>query len=105
LSILSTSFSFREAPLFVGLFSGLIVLGTIVAMIPNISVVTLLLFVQILNGALLPIELIFIMLLVNNRAVMGRYTNSRLFNGAAWIGVGVIILAVGGMFVSFVLPH
>lgn len=99
------SFRFREAPLFVGLFSALIVLGTGVAMIPNISVVTLLLFVQIMNGALLPIELIFIMLIVNNRAVMGRYTNSRLFNIAAWAGVSVIILAVAGMFISFVLPQ
>ena len=60
------SFSFREAPFFMGLFTSLIVLGTVVAMIPGIPVVTLLLFVQTVNGVLLPIELIFIMLLVND---------------------------------------
>jgi Mn2+/Fe2+ NRAMP family transporter len=99
------SFSFREAPFFVGLFTFLIVLGTAVAMIPNISVVALLLFVQIVNGVLLPIELIFIMLLVNDKAIMGKYVNNRVLNVLAWVGVGVIILAVAGMFVTFFLPQ
>ncbi|HMA35307.1 MAG TPA: Nramp family divalent metal transporter [Chloroflexia bacterium] len=99
------SFSFQEAPFFMGLFTALIVLGTAVAMIPNISVVALLLFVQVVNGVLLPVELIFMMLIVNNKAVMGRYTNNRLLNVLAWAGVGTIIAAVVGMFVSFFLPQ
>jgi NRAMP (natural resistance-associated macrophage protein)-like metal ion transporter len=97
------SFSFRDAPFFMGLFTFLIILGTAVAMIPNISVVALLLFVQTLNGVLLPIELIFIMILVNDKTIMGRYTNPPLLNILAWLGVAVIILAVGGMFVTLVL--
>jgi NRAMP (natural resistance-associated macrophage protein)-like metal ion transporter len=99
------SFSFREAPFFMGLFTFLIFLGTVVAMIPGIPVVTLLLFVQIVNGVLLPIELVFIMLIVNDKEIMGRYANKGVFNWAAWVGVGVIIVAVAAMFVSFVLPQ
>ena len=94
------SFSFRQAPFFVGLFTFLIVLGTVVAMLPGIPVVALLLFVQTVNGILLPIELIFIMLLVNNKGLMGRYVNPPLLNILAWVGVGLIILAVGAMFAS-----
>jgi NRAMP (natural resistance-associated macrophage protein)-like metal ion transporter len=94
------AFRFREAPVFMGLFTFLIVLGTAVAMIPNISVVALLLFVQTLNGVLLPIELIFIMLLVNNKAIMGKYTNPRWLNILAWAGVAVITLAVAAMLLT-----
>jgi len=98
------SFSFREAPFFMGLFTFLIALGTAVAMIPGISPVALLLFVQIVNGVLLPVELIFIMLIVGDREIMGRYVNRGVVHWLAWLGVGVIILAVGAMFVSFFLP-
>jgi Mn2+/Fe2+ NRAMP family transporter len=94
------SFNFREAPFFVGLFTFLIALGAAVAMIPNISVVALLLFVQTLNGVLLPIELIFIMILVNDKTIMGKYTNNLVLNVLAWAGVVVIILAVGAMLVT-----
>jgi Mn2+/Fe2+ NRAMP family transporter len=99
------AFSFREAPFFMGLFTFLIVLGAGVAMIPDVPVVALLLFVQVINGVLLPIELIFIMLLVNDKAIMGRHTNPPLLNLLAWLGVGVIILAVGAMFATMLLPQ
>ncbi|HMA34347.1 MAG TPA: Nramp family divalent metal transporter [Chloroflexia bacterium] len=97
------SFSFRQAPVFMGLFTALVALGAVVAMIPGIPIVALLLFVQVVNGVLLPVELIFILLIANNREVMGRYANTRLFNGVAGLGVAVIILAVLGMLVSLVL--
>jgi Mn2+/Fe2+ NRAMP family transporter len=80
-----------------GLFTFLIALGAAVAMIPGIPIVALLLFVQTLNGVLLPIELIFIMILVNDKTIMGKYTNHPVLNVLAWAGVGVIILAVGAM--------
>ncbi len=92
------SFSFRQAPVFMGLFTLLIAVGASVAMIPGVPVVALLLFVQTVNGVLLPIELVFILLLVNDRAIMGRYTNGRLLNVVAWAGLGVIVLAVGALF-------
>ena len=94
------AFSFREAPFFMGLFTFLIALGAVVAMIPNISVVALLLFVQTLNGVLLPIELVFIMLLVNNKGIMGKYTNPPLLNLLAWAGVVVITLAVAALLLT-----
>ena len=92
--------SFREAPLFWVLFTGLIVLGALVGMfIPRRTVVQLLLVVQVVNGVLLPVLLIFIIRLVNKRAVMGRYTNGRVYNAVAW----TTVVAVAGLSVLMVL--
>lgn len=88
------SFTFRDAPVFVGLFTVLVILGAIVAMIPGIPVVTLLLVVQVIDGVLLPIELFFIMRLINDKQIMGRYANGRLYNVVAWTAVLAITLAV-----------
>jgi len=82
--------SFREAPIFLGIFSGLIVLGAIVALIPNIPQFTLLLFTQCVNGMLLPILLVAIVILCNNREIMGEYRNRLFHNVLAW-GTTVIV--------------
>ena len=72
--------SFREAPIFLGIFTALILIGGIVAMIPAIPPITLLLVAQCINGVLLPVLLIAIVKLINNPAIMGEYRNSILFN-------------------------
>lgn len=76
--------SFREAPIFLGIFTSLIVVGATVALIPGIPQIRLLLVTQTINGLLLPVILIAIVSLVNNREIMGEYKNSFLFNCLAW---------------------
>jgi len=78
------SHSFREAPIFLGIFTSLIVIGATVALIPGIPQIKLLLVTQTINGLLLPIILIAIVSLVNNREIMGDYKNSFTFNCLAW---------------------
>jgi Mn2+/Fe2+ NRAMP family transporter len=63
--------SFREAPIFLGIFSTLIVVGALFALIPGIPQIKLLLFTQTINGLLLPIILIAIVSLASNREIMG----------------------------------
>jgi len=72
--------SFREAPIFLGIFTALIVLGAGVALIPGIPQFKLLLFTQCVNGLLLPIVLIAIVSLANNREIMGEYRNRLIHN-------------------------
>jgi Mn2+/Fe2+ NRAMP family transporter len=79
------SHSFREAPIFLGIFTSLILIGAVVALIPGIPQIRLLVFTQSINGLLLPIILVAIVLLSNNREIMGDYKNSFLFNCLAWI--------------------
>jgi NRAMP (natural resistance-associated macrophage protein)-like metal ion transporter len=79
----------REAPVFVGVITTLIAIGTLVAIIPGIPVIKLLVGVQVVNGALLPITLFFVWRLASSRELMGEYANGRTFNLLA--GLTVIV--------------
>jgi Mn2+/Fe2+ NRAMP family transporter len=70
----------REAPVFVGVITVLIAIGAIVALIPGLPVIKLLVGVQVVNGFLLPITLVFVWRLAANRKLMGSYANGRVFN-------------------------
>ena len=69
-----------DAPVFVGVITVLIAVGTIVALIPGIPVIKLLVGVQVVNGFLLPVTLFFVWRLASSRTLMGQYANGRLFN-------------------------
>jgi Mn2+/Fe2+ NRAMP family transporter len=76
--------TFREAPTFLGIFTFLVALGALVAMMPGLPIIRVLLVTQVINGVLLPVILIAVLRLVNNRELMGRYVNGPLYNIAAW---------------------
>jgi len=82
--------SFREAPIFVGIFTFLIVVGAIVAVIPGLPLIRVLIVTQVINGLLLPVILIAIQRLVNNRELMGEYVNGPIYNLAAWLTTIVV---------------
>jgi Mn2+/Fe2+ NRAMP family transporter len=73
----------REAPVFVGVITALIAIGTVVAIIPRVPVIKLLVGVQVVNGFLLPVTLFFVWRLAANRELMGNYANGRTFNALA----------------------
>ena len=83
----------REAPVFVGVVTALVVIGAVVAMIPGIPVFRLLVGVQAVNGVLLPITLFFVWRLSANAELMGRYRNGRVFNVIA----GATVLATSAL--------
>jgi NRAMP (natural resistance-associated macrophage protein)-like metal ion transporter len=74
----------RDAPVFTGVITFLLVLGTVVAILPGVPVIALLVGVQVVNGALLPILLVFIWRLATNRDLMGAHRNGRLFDVLAF---------------------
>ena len=82
--------TFREAPTFLGVFTALIVIGCLVALIPGIPQIKLLLFTQCVNGLLLPIILGAIVTLANNEEIMGRHRNTLAFNIGAWTITAVV---------------
>jgi len=94
----SVSRSFREAPLFMGLFVGLIVIGAGVALLPG-NLITLLLDMQVLNGLITPIVLVFILILANRRSVLGAAANGPRFKVVATI----CVVAVGTMAAAVVI--
>jgi Mn2+/Fe2+ NRAMP family transporter len=72
--------SFREAPTFLGIFTALIVVGCLVALIPGIPQIKLLLLTQCINGLLLPVLLVATLTLANKKELMGEYKNTLAFN-------------------------
>jgi Mn2+/Fe2+ NRAMP family transporter len=83
----------RQAPVFVGVISALIAIGTLVAIVPGVPVIPLLVGVQVVNGVLLPITLFFVWRLASNRELMNGYANSRAFDAVA----GVTVLVTSGL--------
>lgn len=94
--------SFREAPIFLGIFTFLIVVGALVAMIPHIPQIQLLLMTQCINGLLLPVILIAVLRLVNNRELMGDYVNGTIFNIIAWT-ITIIVSALSLLLIGVTL--
>lgn len=76
--------TWRQAPVFNGLFTGLIAIGVLVNLIPGLSLFQVLLTTQVLNGMLLPVILVTMLLLVNDREIMGDQVNGPLRNMIAW---------------------
>jgi len=91
---------FREAPIFYWLYTALIVVGAAIILIPHAPLVKLAVLSQVLNGVLLPFVLVFMLLLVNKRELMGRLTNSRWYDLLAWSLTGIIVLLTGMLLVS-----
>ncbi len=81
----------REAPIFYVLYTALIVVGAGVVLIPGFPLVRMILLSQVLNGVLLPFVLVFMILLVNKRELMGEWVNPRWFNVVSWVAVVFII--------------
>ena len=91
---------FSEAPVFMGLYTALIVIGAIVVLVPGLPLFGVILVSLNLNGILLPIVLIFMLRLVNKPRLMGGHTNPLWLNVVAWGLTGLIILLTGILFGS-----
>lgn len=82
---------FSEARVFYWLYTGLIVVGGGLVLIPEFPLVRMILLSQVLNGVLLPVILIFTLMLVNRKDLMGRWTNSGIYNVIAYLTAAVMI--------------
>jgi Mn2+/Fe2+ NRAMP family transporter len=97
----SISRTFREAPLFLGIFTALIVIGAGVALLPG-NLIALLLSMQVLNGVITPVVLTFILILANRPSVLGDAVNRPWFRmlatgTAVLAATGVIQTSLGGL--------
>jgi len=82
---------FGEAPFFYWLYTLLIVAGGAVLLIPGLPLVRIAVLSQVVNGVVLPFVLIFMLLLINKKELMGEYVNTGLFNAVAWVTTVVMI--------------
>jgi len=83
---------FGEAPFFYWLYTLLIAAGGAVLLIPNLPLIKIAVLSQVVNGIVLPFVLVFMLLLINKKELMGPFVNTRLFNAVAW---GTTIILIG----------
>jgi Mn2+/Fe2+ NRAMP family transporter len=85
----------KDAPVFFGLYTLLIILGAGIVLLPIRSLMRVMMASQTLNGMLLPLVLIVMLQLVNDRRLMGRFVNRRFFNMLAR-GIVLALIALTG---------
>ncbi len=95
---------FKDAPHFYVLYTSLIVLGALAILIPGAPLIGIMLISQVLNGMLLPFVLVFMLLLINNKKLMGEYTNSKLFNVLAWGTTIIMSILTVLLVVTSIIP-
>jgi NRAMP (natural resistance-associated macrophage protein)-like metal ion transporter len=84
--------NFKTAPQFMWLYTAIIVIGGLIILIPNAPLIAIMLISQVVNGVMLPFVLIFMLLLINNKDIMGEFTNSKTFDIIAWTTVVVMVV-------------
>ncbi len=83
---------FEQAPQFFWLFTVIIVISGLLILIPNAPLMKIMFISQVVNGAVLPFVLIFMLFLINDRRLMGSHVNGPFFNGIAWLTVVIMII-------------
>ncbi|MBI5142995.1 MAG: Nramp family divalent metal transporter [Nitrospirae bacterium] len=96
--------SFQEAPEFMWIYTVTIVVSALLVLIPNAPLVFMMVFSAVMNGLLLPFVLVYAISLVNNKAIMGEYVNSRSYNYISWGTVVTIIALTVFLLVTTVMP-
>jgi Mn2+/Fe2+ NRAMP family transporter len=83
---------FKDAPVFYWLYTLLVAGGAAaVLFVPNAKLISMVILSQVLNGVLLPLVIVFMLLLINRKDLMGEYVNSGWFNAVAWLTAVVVI--------------
>ena len=81
--------SWSEAPTYKGIITGILVLSCLFVMIPGVNLFGIMTTSQVISGVLLPILLVFLVIIINDKHTMGKYANSKLWNVLTW---GTIVL-------------
>jgi NRAMP (natural resistance-associated macrophage protein)-like metal ion transporter len=95
---------FSSAPIFYTFYLALILIGAGAVIVPGAPLLAIIFYSQVMNGALLPVVLVLMLLLVNNRKLMGSYVNSRLLNSIAWATVVIVAILTGISTLQLIFP-
>jgi Mn2+/Fe2+ NRAMP family transporter len=68
----------------------MVLLGAGIILLPDMPLIRIMFYSQVINGAILPVILVFMLLLVNDRRIMGKYTNGTVMNILSWLTVAVL---------------
>jgi len=90
-----------EAKEFYTLYTGILVISVIIILIPNAPLIKISVWSQVINGVLLPVVLVCMILLINNKKIMGSYVNKPLQNVIGW---GAVVILTGLSLMLLIMP-
>lgn len=82
----------KEAPQFYWLYTIIIAVGAGIILIPNAPLISISLWSQRINGILLPVVLVCMMLIINNKEVMGKHVNKLPGNIVGWLTIVILVV-------------
>lgn len=95
--------TWEEAPQFYWLYTIIIIIGAGIILLPNAPLIEISLWSQRINGILLPVVLIFMMLIINNKEVMGKYVNKGIGNIIGWVTIIVLVILSVALLVTSII--
>ncbi|HMK33988.1 MAG TPA: Nramp family divalent metal transporter [Desulfomonilaceae bacterium] len=78
---------FSEAPQFYGLYCFTIFFSGLLMLVPKLPLVTIMFISQVINGLVLPVVLVFMLLLINDKSVMRDHVNGATMNFVSWTAI------------------
>lgn len=100
----AVSRSWKEAPVFFGIYTAFIVLGAGIILLPIPSLIEAMLASQTVNGILLPVILVAMLVLINDKRLMGKHINGRVMNILSWGTVLILIVLTVLLVLTSFLP-
>lgn len=97
--------SWAEAPAYRGMVTAITLLSAVVVVLPNVDLFGIMMAAQVINGVLLPVLLVFMVKIADDRHVMGTYANSRAWSALTWLIVAVVAVLTVVMFVLQALGY
>lgn len=96
-------FTWKEAPMFKGIFTSVIVFSAVVVLIPNLDLMGIMLTAQFINGVILPVLLVFMALIAADKRIMGCHVSTWAGKAIIWATVGIVTVLTVALLVMQVL--
>lgn len=97
--------TWHEAPAFKGIYTAIIIISVVVALIPGIDLMGIMLTAQVISGVLLPVLLVFMVLILSDRHVMRSHTNKKLLTVLIWVLIVVVFALTIGYFIMTAMGY
>ena len=97
--------TWEEAPVYRGLITGIVAVSAVLVLLPGVDLFQIMMISQVINGVLLPVVLVFLVFIAQDKHIMGRYRNGRAWNALTWAAIGIITVLTVVMFVLQALGY
>ncbi|MDO5042249.1 MAG: Nramp family divalent metal transporter [Slackia sp.] len=96
-------FTWKEAPMFKGIFTSVILFSAVVVLIPNLDLMGIMLTAQFINGVILPVLLVFMALIAADKRIMGKFVSTWAGKAVIWATVAIVTVLTVALLIMQIL--